>query len=243
MKKYIILLSTFVLTISLSAQVVVTSVKGDVTVRRGVANEWLPARVGDVLKPDDSMKSGERSSATITIDGKKSILIPEKVILDIGDLRQLDRNDLVLKLAMERVRAAPDSGYHDQMVIPQTTIVHGEKKEGREESVPAEQQSGLLQLNGTGVLFGHGYYGTCVLRTKEIFRLYPQFARRIDARLRIASALEKVNLYGEALTEYQALSHEELSHRDKIFVNAKIEQLKNRSNSSVRDEKSARGSQ
>lgn len=117
------------------------------------------------------------------------------------------------------MRAVPDGEHDDHMRVPKTTIVHGEKKEGREQSLPAEQHTGLLQLNGTRVLFSHGYYGTCALRAKEVFRLYPEFARQIDARLRVAAALEKLNLYGEALAEYRALSHEELSHRDKVFVN------------------------
>jgi len=233
MRRIIFVATVMLFNLSLYAQVVVTTVKGDVAVRHGVSNEWLPVRVGDILKPDDSMRSGEHSSATILIDGKRRVVIPEHTLLDVGDLRNLTREELMLKLAMERVRAVPDRE-QDSLIVPQTTIVHGERKEPNERSETSGQgrQSGLLQLNGARVLFRHGFYGTCALRAKEVFRLYPECSRHIDDRLMVAAALEKVELYGEALTEYHALEREELSRKEKALVSARIEQLKAKSRKS-----------
>jgi hypothetical protein len=224
----------------LFAQVTVTAVKGDVTVRHGVASGWLPVQVGDVLKPEDSMRSGERSTATIVIDpnrnvaGRKHIVVPENVIIDLSDFRELTQDDLLLKLAMERVLAVPDNSNEREngLVIPQTTIVHGESKEesaaSRDERLEVSRELGLLQLNGARVLYNSGYYATCVLRAKEVLRLYPAFSSKADVRFMIASSLEKANLNGEALTEYLSFASENLSARDQAIVRNKIEQLRKR---------------
>lgn len=210
------------------AQVKVIDVKGDVSVRHGVSREWQPIRVGDILKPEDSMKSGKRSSATIIVDGSKRIVLPENVIVDLSDFRKLTQEELLLKLAMERVRAVPVEEKRDGLIIPQTTVIHGNEKTVMEQSNRSIEM-GLLQLNGTRVLYNGGYYATCALKAKEVLRLFPEFSKKIEIRLMIPSALEKENLNGEALTEYISLANEELFPKDRIIVQAKIAQLKKKS--------------
>lgn len=220
-----ILLSIVLIGNSVLGQLKVVEVKGDVTVRFGVSQEWHAVRVGDVLKPEDSMKSGKRSSATLLVDGTKRIVIPENVIVDLSDFRKLTQEELLLKLAMERVRAIPVEDKRDGLIVPQTTVIHGAEKNTVEQS-SRSIDIGLLQLNGTRVLYNGGYYATCALKAKEVLRLYPEFSNNIKARLMIASALEKENLKGEALTEYRSLANEELSPKEQSVVQTKIAQLK-----------------
>lgn len=212
---------------NVSGQISIVEVKGDVTVLRGVNDEWTPLRRGEMLKPDDSMKLGRRSSAAILVDGKR-ITLPERTIVDLSDFRQLTRDELLLRLAMERVREVPDDSDRDGLRFPQATSIHGTEKSA-DQSVERSKEIGEMQLNGARLLYTGGYYATCVLRTKEVLRLHPIFANKTDVRLMVASALEKTNLYGEALTEYIALDNSDLTPAEKAHVRMKIERLKKKS--------------
>ena len=54
----------------------------------------------------------------------------------------------------------------------------------------------------------------------------PALAGRTDARLRVADALEKMNLREEAYNAYAALASENLSASEKRLVEVKLEALK-----------------
>ena len=206
------------------AQIKAVDVKGDVRVRHGVDREWRTAQRGLELKPDDSMMAGKRSRALILVNGKKRVVIPENAVVDLVDFRVLSRQDLLLQLAMERIRSVPAEERNDPGV-PQTTISHGSEQVQPHETVRS-LEFGRLQLNGTRVLFDNGYYATCALRTKEVLRLYPELSHDSRSRLMVAAALEKENLHGEALTEYSALMKEKLSPKDKAFVQQRVKKLR-----------------
>ena len=208
------------------ANVRVVALKGDVSVRHGVHEEWLSVAKGDVLKPDDSIRLGKGASATILTDENNRLTLPEMVIIDLADLRNLTQEELMLTLAMERVRSLPDRQRDNDFTIPHTTTTHGAEKEIVASSVQSQEENGNLAINGVKVLYNNGYYATCVLRAKQIFRIVPETAKRIDARLLVASALEKIDLREEALSEYTDLSNENLSQPDKDRVEKKISELK-----------------
>lgn len=208
------------------AEIKLTGVKGDISVRHGAEEQWFTAKAGDVLKPDDSMRSGKNSSATIMVDGVKELSLPEMVIIDISDMRVLTQEELLLKLAMEGIRSIPSHKKGNEITIPKTTTVHGSDN-NQQSAVPVENKESLLfLLNGTKVLYQNEFYATSVLRAKEVFRLDPSLRRRIDVRLMIADAFEKVQLHGEALTEYIGLSKEKLSPNERTLVERKITSLK-----------------
>lgn len=206
-------------------QIKVIEVRGDVRVRHGVSQDWQLVRGGDILKPQDSMKLAKRASAAILVDGQKRLTIPENVIVDLSDFRTLTQEELLLKLAMERVRSVPSQERNDELVIPQTTVIHGAEKTPGDLWMRSAEV-GVMQLNGTRVLYHGGYYATCALKAKEVLRLYPELSKRVDIRLMVASALEKENLNGEALLEYTALKNEELSPKDRTIIQGEILQLK-----------------
>ena len=206
------------------AQVRTIAVQGEVLVRHGVDREWQKVHKGLELKVDDSMMSGERSNAMILVDGKKRIRIPENTIVDLIDFRSLTRQELLLQLALERVRAVAGKEGGDP-AVPQTTVSHGTERGEAPESVRS-LELGRLQLNGSRVLFDNGYYATCALKAKEVLRLYPELSHDSEVRFMIARALEKENLHGEALTEYASLVHEDLSPRDREFVKQQLARLR-----------------
>ena len=221
-----ILLSVCMLAAVVKADIKVVSVKGDVQVRRGVVEQWHALAAGDILKPEDSMKSGKKSTATLMIDSKKKITVPEMVIIDCSDLRNLTQEELLLMLAMESVRSVPAKETDDRLTIPKTTSVHGENRDIVGATNAVHSGIGVLQLNGTKVLYDQGFYATCVLKTKEVFRMNPRLRSMIEYRLLVANAMEKMKLDGEALSEYYTLKSERLTPEQQSMVEQKISQLK-----------------
>lgn len=207
------------------ADVKVLTVEGSVKARRGMKEEWVRVAPGDVLKPEDSILLEKKSSTIVLIDGKEKLTVPGGVLLDLSDLRKLSREELLLKLAMQRVRSVPSGNPREDMQIPRTTAMHGEKKESRK----ADRSSSAtadMELNGAKVLFENGFYATSVLKTKEIFRRAPETASRTGYRFMVAEALEKMNLNGEALDEYKGLAREKLSESEAAKVKEKLASLK-----------------
>ncbi|MBI5217049.1 MAG: hypothetical protein HY960_14940 [Ignavibacteriae bacterium] len=214
-----------ILTAGLTAQFKVTALKGEVFVRHGAAEEWQNVAVGDVLKPDDSMKLEKHSSATIILEDGKKIVVPEQVIVDVSDLRDLSQDEFLLKLAMEQVRSISLPEKEQKINIPQTTTVHGSSK-GMTEKLSTNGEIGVLQLNGTKVLFENGYDETGVLKTKQVYRLYPALVKQFETRMLVARAFENMNLKRDALTEYRSLLNEALLPQQRTQLEQKIEQLK-----------------
>jgi hypothetical protein len=211
---------------TLRADVKVTAVKGSVYVRHNVQEQWVIVAPGDVLKPDDSMKSGLKSSATVVIDGRTTLTMPEQAIIDMADLRTLTKEELLLKLAMERIRSVPDRNGDDELLIPRTTTIHGANMDRREAAGAIDPAAGTMRMKGTEVLFGNGFYETGILKAKELFRLYPDLSDRIDDRLMVAKGLEALKLKGEAMEEYIELGKAQLTDEQRAVVMKKIEVLK-----------------
>ncbi|MBI3189152.1 MAG: hypothetical protein HYZ33_00740 [Ignavibacteriales bacterium] len=222
---FVLLISLLICSFSIVAQIKVAALKGDVSVRHGASEQWQSVAVGDVLKPDDSMKMRKQSSATITLEDGKKIVVPEQVIVDVSDLRDLTQDEFLLKLAMEQVRSISLPEKEDNINIPRTSSMHGSQK-GITGKLSSNAEVGVLQLNGTKVLFENGYDETGVLKTKQVFRLYPALVKQIETRMMVARAFENMNLTRDALGEYRSLLNEPLPPQQRTQLEQKIELLK-----------------
>jgi len=221
-----VLTLVLVAAVTMYADVKIVSFKGNVQVRRGINEHWQQVSVGDVLKPEDSIKMEKQSSAVIIIDGKLRLEIPDQVIVDLSDLRNLTQQELLLMLAMERVRSVGPQKRDDDLLVPRTTTMHGSNREPLPSAKPPVPSMSQMQLNGTKVLYEHGFYATCVIKSKEIFRTNLEMLKNFDARLRVAGALEQMNLIGETLEEYSGLLSEHLSLTQRSFVEQRIAGMK-----------------
>jgi hypothetical protein len=208
----------------LAADFTVRAVKGTVEVRRGVMEEWRKVKVGDLLKPEDSMRTGPGASATIEMDRRK-LVVPELTILDISDVRQLSQEDFLLKLAMENILAVPPRE-KDELSIPSATVLHGENKSKADLSVSTDGKVGEMQLHGARVLYDNTYYATSILKSKETLRTHPEVRLNYDARFTVAMAFEKMKLTKEAITEYSLLSKENLPAPQAKKVQSALDKLR-----------------
>lgn len=225
MKHVVRLLVLMVMAVPLWASTyVVKSVKGTVEVRRGVSEEWKAVKAGEQLKPEDTMRTGKQSSATIQFDGKQ-VTIPALTMVDMSDFRQMNQEEFLLKLAMENILAVPPRE-NGTMATPRTTILHG--TDAGKENADTQQriEMGLMQLQGAKLLYDNSFYATSILKTKETFRLYPGLQERVDARLRVATAFERMKLTKQAIEEYTLLLGEKLSSEQRETVQSSLQRLR-----------------
>jgi hypothetical protein len=213
-----------------AGDVIVQKVQGDVLVRQGVTEIWNAVAAGDILKPNDTMRTGKRAAAVLVMhaQGKpdRKISLPADVLVDVSDIRDLTQEELMLKLTMAKVRASSYEWKDRELQIPNATVVHGQDKGGQvglQDNLP---ENGTLQWNGVRVLVDHGFTSTGVLRMMEVFRSYPSLAGDVEHRLAFADALEKVQLRGEALTEYGSLSQRaDLTQSQRMRVESRLSAL------------------
>jgi hypothetical protein len=217
--------------VAVAGGIQVQRMQGDVSVRQGVTEVWTRVAVGDVLRPDDTMKTGLKGSAVLMVsmgNGTfKRITLPPEVIVDMSDIRELSQDELMLKLTMEKVRSSPYEWKNEDLQVPNAAVIHGTDKSTGSAALENDPAVGLMQLNGTRVLYENGYYSTCALKAMEVFRFHPSLAGRFENRLLVAEALERARLRGEAINEYGAmLKMQSLTVQQRDLVQARMEDLK-----------------
>ncbi len=185
--------------------------EGDVRVRQGVTEVWNKVVPGDILRPHDTMRTGPNGSAVLLVHldaagATKRIALPSQVIVDMSDIRSLTQEELMLKITMEKVRASSSEWRSNELHISNAAVVHGEDRAAGGQAAENDRQVGQLLLNGARVLFDNGFYATTVLRTMEVFRMYPVLGGMFDHRFLLAHSMERANLRGEALAEYSSMS-------------------------------------
>jgi hypothetical protein len=218
--------------VSYAGSITVQKMNGDVSVRHGVTEVWTTVATGDALRPNDTMRTGKSGSATLIVqetpDGAiRRLALPPDVIVDISDVRELTQEELTLKLTMQKVRATPQQLRNDGPQISDAAVVHGTDQNHPTSVAENDPLIGRSLLNGTKVLLDNGFYATGVLRTLEVFRMFPALAGIVDNRIALAGAMEKANLKGEAMAEYGAIRRlEGLSASQAAVVTGKLEALR-----------------
>jgi len=211
--------------------IIVRKIHGDVSVRHGVTEAWTKVSVGDVLKPDDTMRIGVEGRADLLAGGGKHLVLPPEVLVDMSDVRDLTPEELMLKLTMEKVRSSSYQWKSDEMHIPNAPVVHGADRTPSDPLIENKSEIGRFEWNGAKVLFDNGYYSTSALKAMDVLRRYPQLGENPENRLLVAEALEKANLRREAMNEYISISRSaSMTEVQQLLVQSRIRKLQKQLN-------------
>lgn len=213
---------------TLANVITVFSIKGHVEVRRGVSEEWKTLIVGDVLRPEDTIRTGEDAQVKIQISEKDFFLLNSFSMIDISDIRQITKSDLLLKLSMEYIRNLPNS--KPNSVTPSTTIMHGDDKSLGKSKEASKQKEiagevGTMRFEGAKTLFQHRYYSSAILAIKSTIRKFGM-RDQFNAHQLIAQSFERLGLIQHAIDEYASCSQIDLTDAQKKEVNQQIARLK-----------------
>jgi len=227
MKK--IFLIIMLLTFSINAQsFVVEKVNGNVLALIGFNEEWVKVKVGQVLKGNDLISTGEKSLIQLNNNGNRFILQSNSA-LSINNIKRISLNELLLALAMEEIRNVPNFKENNSR---RNTAVYGEKVSNIPVDKSVISDLGIKKLNGAKQLAINGYKESAILLAKETYRKYPETKTRIDDRLFFVSLMIELQLLNEAAADLSELEkmkltkeqHEKVEHYFEI-INEKI--LKN----------------
>lgn len=228
MKRVLMAFLILVLALSvLSANTLtVRLINGTAEVRHGVSEEWKSVAVGDVLRPEDTIRTGERSSLVLMV-GTSRVTISEMTMVDMVDFRQMSREDFMLRLAMEDILAVPGRS-DDKITLPSATVLHGSQNRNSNSIQTKFSPASTMLLRGAKLLFDYGYVATSVLRLKSSMALYPEMKSSIDALTTLAIGYEKMNLENEAKGVYLSMLSNDLTDSVRKKVESSIERLKSK---------------
>jgi len=213
---------------SSDGQLTIEHIEGEVHVRHGVAEEWTEVSVGSILRPEDSIKTGRNAMAVLRRDDGTVYRVPAEAIVDGSDFRGMDRDELLLRLAMEDMLSVPDRIDEDRPV-PRTTVLHGSpRRRVDEDTAEVDLMSARFRINGARFLIDQDYRGTAVLKIRETLRLYPEGEYRIGAMMLAAESLESMELYEEAARYYRTVLDENTNANIRRTAEMRLEKIKDR---------------
>lgn len=211
-----------------AANMTVKMIEGYAEVRRGVSEEWKALAVGDILKPEDTIRTGENAEVKIQVAENDFFMLYSYSVLDIADIRQLTKNDLLLKLSMEHIRSVPNS--KPNIKSPSTTIMHGENKATAAVKSSNTQKEisadiGTMRLEGARALFLQKYYSSAIISIKTTIRKFGLRDPFVALQL-AAQSFERLGLIQHAIDEYIASSNTRLTEAEKKEAQQQLARLK-----------------
>jgi hypothetical protein len=218
----IIFLIVLLLAPSLLAQeFIAKEVKGDVKYRTGTSENWIELEEGTVLRTDDFVITGSKS--TLQIKGSGSVInFAEFSAVSVASIKTMSTDELLLALAMEDMINAPKPNGKNNS---SSTAVYGNKEEqGRNPEVKADD-FGLKRLNGAMQLAKNGFKESSVVFARETFRKYPDSKQIPAYRIYFADILYEKGLYEEALGEYLDIARLDLSKEEKSKVESQTQNI------------------
>jgi len=218
-KTFLILL---LLVPSLIAQdFITTNVKGNVKYRSGTSEVWLEVREGTVLRSDDFVITGSKSS--IQIKGSEIIInLAEYSAVSIASIKTMSTDELLLALAMEDMINAPKPNGKNNS---SNTAVYGNKEGQNKNPEMKADDFGIKRLNGAMQLAKNGFKESSVVFAKETYRKYPDSKQIPSYRIFFADILYEKGLYEEALREYQDIAKLDLSKEEKSKVESHTQSI------------------
>jgi hypothetical protein len=183
----------------------IVRLRGDVRVRRGMEETWVPAGAGMLLKPLDTIFTGEASEAVLSMEDGSRFTLGGNAVLDAGDLRRITERQMFLFLMSQKVGrlTAPDSTA--PLHIANVSVVRGsDKRVEAGSSTAADERGWVREKNGARALFDAGYVTNTVVKLHKIMQRYPLADDHGEIQFSLGQAFEALNETGRALDSYNA---------------------------------------
>jgi tetratricopeptide (TPR) repeat protein len=212
----------------------IKKLKGRVEVRHGVKEVWENLTQSDTLRPEDTILMNKDSYIEIEGNGIFFKAIGE-LILNISDLRRLSKDELLLQIAFEEMRALP--GVKDEKRNSSSTGLYGADVSKEETKLKTMQSLAYLWVKGVRALFENGFYETASIRAKNLMSRYDELKESYELKLIVANSFEKLGLYGEAISEYNKIIASSRDENLKVKLTQKVKELKLKLTSAPQQEK------
>ena len=197
------------------------NVKGTVQYRSGNSEVWAEIKEGTILRSDDFVSTGSKSS--LQIKGTENIInIGEFSAVSVSSIKKMSTDDLLLALAMEDMINAPKTNGKNQS---SSTATYGDDEGKNKNPEVKKDDFGIKRLNGAMQLAKNGFKESSVVFAKETYRKYPDTKQIPSYRIFFADLLFEKGLYEEALGEYMDIAKLDLSKEEKSKVESQTQSI------------------
>jgi len=181
----------------------IKKISGDIRVRHGLEENWLPASRGMTLEYIDSIFALEGEVVLETEDGS-TFRLGSNSILDISDLRRITKKELFLYLMSEKVGKIPQREEKTKLRIGNVSVVHGESKsKSRTIKSNSIEQKWRQELNGAKAMFDQEFYTNTVVKLHKIRKNYSTINDFGELHFYLGKTFEELDEDGQALDVYQ----------------------------------------
>jgi hypothetical protein len=206
----------------------VVRVRGEVRVRRGMEEAWMPAGAGLTLKPLDTIFTGEASEAVLSLEDGTRFTLGGNAVLDAGDLRRITERQMFLFLMSQKVGRMGAADSSSSIHIANVSVVRGAERRGEAETTaPADESGWVREKNGARALFNAGFTTNAVVKLHKIMQRYPSVDDRGEIQFALGQAFEALSETGRAADAYhaalQALQDETETSKTVLERRAKVE--------------------
>lgn len=191
----------FLGTVSLSANVHIVKLQGDVKVRMGLDEVWQTASSEMILKNIDTILTGERSAVTLKLSEGITFTLGSQSILDIGDLREITERELFLYLTAEKVKQIPNPG-SPKVRIENVSVVRAENKSVGNQPHKQSSHFWRYEVNGAKALHDQKFFPNAVIKLMNILKKYGHIENGGLVNLYLGQSFEALEKNGRALDAY-----------------------------------------
>jgi hypothetical protein len=186
-----------------------------------LTENWVDVKRGDKLSESDLVSTGKHSYIRLRREGRY-FMLKSNSALDLGSIRKISLNDLLLELAREEIKEIPKQKNDSDI---KSTAVYGTEINGKKDKSIVASELGIRKLNGAKQLAEAGYRESSILVAKETYRKFPYTRQLVPDRIYFADLLEKLSLYEEAYKEYEKIISMNLTEKEKQRIKDKLEEL------------------
>lgn len=183
----------------------ITSVKGDVKIRRGVEENWSAATAGNLLEDMDSIVTGETSEVVLLTREGRIFKLGSQCILDMNDLRKIDEQEMFLLLMSQKIGNIENRKERSRLQLGNVTVIHGENKgESSREQATGTQIKWQQELNGAKELYQQEYFTNAVVKFAKINSRYPGMNDCGEVHFCQGQSFAALHQIGQALEAFRA---------------------------------------
>ena len=169
--------------------------------------EWQKAALGLDLKEIDTILTGENGEIVLQFQGGKRFSLGNNSILDIGDLREIQENELFLFLMSKKVENIKPREEKTKLRIGDVSVVYGESKNITDTTQSKKNKISQAdkEINGALALFIQKYYTNTLYKLHNLLDKYESLINNGKVYYYIAKAFELLNKKGQAADAYQTV--------------------------------------
>lgn len=181
----------------------IISISGEVKVRRGIEENWQPAAVGMDLEDIDTILTLELGEILLDIGGQNTFRLGRNSVLDIGDLRQITEQELVLYLVSKKIDRIKPRKSKIPFRVGNVSVVHGLNMSGGKAAVKTDGTWWRKEMNGARAMYTQEYYPNAVVKLHKIQEKYSKTQDCGELHFYLGQTLEALHKPGQAVKAYQ----------------------------------------